>query len=55
MRYIVILFLVGCVSKERRSPEFKYDTTESDGYDCPHAPDELQLQQRCKTDHGVVR
>lgn len=48
MRYIALLLLAGCVSKERRPPEFRYDTTESDSYDCPHAPAELQLHERCK-------
>jgi len=55
MRYIALLLLAGCVSKKRRPPAFRYDTTESDSYDCPHAPSELQLQERCKVGAGAVR
>lgn len=46
MKYIVLLFLTGCVFKDRHPPEFKHDMTEAERYDCPHAPE--KEQERCK-------
>ena len=42
---VLIITLSGCVVKTERPPVYRYDYTESAGYDCPHSPD--REQDRC--------